>query len=104
MMTCRGFRLTEVVVAHTSARHPRRRRLLLVASIVAAMALVAGLLDAVGVFGGWGRSRPCGRGPARTPRGRPLKPPLQSSPPGRARHTTRTACRLGRRPGRDARE
>src|SRR6266566_3196236 len=56
MMTCRGFRLTEVVVAHTSARHPRRRRLLLVASIVAAMALVAGLLDAVGVFGGWGRS------------------------------------------------
>ena len=43
-------------MAHTSARHPRRRRLLLVASIVAAMALVAGLLDAVGVFGGWGRS------------------------------------------------
>jgi hypothetical protein len=52
-----GVRLTEVVVAHTSARHPRRRhRLLLVASVVAAMALVAGLLDAVGVFGGWGRS------------------------------------------------
>lgn len=44
-------------MAHTSARHPRRRRLPLVAaSIVAAMALVAGLLDAVGVFGGWGRS------------------------------------------------
>ena len=60
-MTCRGsegrFRFAEVTVAHTPARHPRRRRLLLlVASIVAAMALVAGLLDAVGVFGGWGRS------------------------------------------------
>ena len=43
-------------MAHTSVRHPRRRRLLLVASIVAAMSLVAGLLDAAGVFGGWGRS------------------------------------------------
>src|SRR5437763_15708753 len=57
MMTCRGSQLAEVVVAHPSARNPRRRRrLLLVASVVAAMALVAGLLDAVGVFGGWGRS------------------------------------------------
>ena len=43
-------------MAHTSARHPRRRRLLLVASIAAAMALVAGLLDAAGVVGGWGRA------------------------------------------------
>ena len=33
-----------------------RRRLLLVASIVAAMSLITGLLDAAGVFGGWGRS------------------------------------------------
>ena len=41
----------------TSARQPRRRRLpLLAVSIVAAMSLIAGLLAAVGVFGGWGRA------------------------------------------------
>ena len=44
-------------MAHTSVRRVRRRRLLLVAaSIVAAMSLIAGLLAAVGVFGGWGRA------------------------------------------------
>jgi hypothetical protein len=43
-------------VAHTSARRPRRRRLLLVAATLTMLSLVAGLLDAVGVFGGWGRA------------------------------------------------
>src|SRR5262249_3946066 len=46
--------LAEVTVAHSPARHPRRRRLLLVTSIMAAIGLVAGRRDAVGVFGSWG--------------------------------------------------
>src|SRR6266571_542288 len=59
MMTCRGVGdqvpAVEVTVAHAPAR-PARRRLLLVVTIVAAMSLIAGLLYAGGVFGGWGRA------------------------------------------------
>ena len=43
-------------MAHAPTRPVRRRRLLLPVTILVAMSLVAGLLYAGGVFGGWGRA------------------------------------------------